>query len=191
MRFEEIWSPATLVATRELAPRIREFLIKPDHGAVTPYPVGSHIKVGVVIDGRPDIRSYSLVGEAEAAGYRIAVRFAEDSRGGSRYMWSLAAGARLSVTAPSSLLQIDWQRGNYCLIAGGIGLADQRVGPHIGAAVDHESDLDVAADRIRRDRAVVGPDQEFADSRREVARRHQRGGAPVVLKTHDQSPSYG
>jgi dimethylamine monooxygenase subunit B len=129
MRFEDNWSPATVVATCDVAPRIREFLIRPDHVACAPYPVGSHIKVGVVIDGRPDIRSYSLVGEADAAGYRIAVRLAEESRGGSRYMWSLGAGARLSVTLPSSLLQLDWQRGSYYLIAGGIGIT-----PLVGAA---------------------------------------------------------
>lgn len=129
MRFEDEWRPAAVVATRDVAPRIREFLIRPDRFASTPYPVGSHIKVGVVIEGRPDIRSYSLVGEADAAGYRIAVRLAEESRGGSRYMWSLSAGARLNVTLPSSLLQLDWQRGNYCLIAGGIGIT-----PLVGAA---------------------------------------------------------
>jgi ferredoxin-NADP reductase len=129
MRFEDLWSPATVVATRDVAPRIRELLIRPDHVPGTPYPVGSHIKVGVVIDGRPDIRSYSLVGEADAAGYRIAVRLAEESRGGSRYMWSLGVGARLNVTLPSALLQLDWQRGSYCLIAGGIGIT-----PLVGAA---------------------------------------------------------
>jgi len=129
MRFEDELSAATVLATRDVAPRIREILIRPDHGAVASFPVGSHIKVGVVIDGRPDIRSYSLVGEADAAGYRIAVRLAEQTRGGSRYMWQLSAGARLNVTLPCSLLQLDWQRGNYCLIAGGIGIT-----PLVGAA---------------------------------------------------------
>jgi dimethylamine monooxygenase subunit B len=129
MRFEEIWGPATVIATRELTPRIREILIRPDHFSPTAYPVGSHIKVGVSIDGRPDVRSYSLVGEAATAGYRIAVRLAEDSRGGSRYMWSLGEGARLNITAPASLFQVDWQRRNYCLVAGGIGIT-----PLLGAA---------------------------------------------------------
>src|SRR5579864_4995963 len=99
MRFEEVWSPATVVATRDVAPGIREILIRPENFKATAYAVGSHIKVGVTIDGRPDVRSYSLVGEADSNGYRIAVRLAEDSRGGSRYMWSLAPGARLRVTA--------------------------------------------------------------------------------------------
>ena len=129
MRFEEIWGPATVVATRDVAPRIREILIRPDQFSSATFPVGSHIKVGVSIDGRPDVRSYSLVGEAASAGFRIAVRLAEDSRGGSRYMWSLREGARLNVTAPASLFAIDWQRRNYCLVAGGIGIT-----PLFGAA---------------------------------------------------------
>jgi len=129
MRFEEIWTPATVLATREVAPRIREILIRPENFTGAAYPVGSHIKVSVSIDGRPEVRSYSLVGQADAAGYRIAVRLAEDSRGGSRYMWSLAAGARLNLALPVSLFQIDWQRSRYCLIAGGIGIT-----PLVGAA---------------------------------------------------------
>lgn len=129
MRFEEIWGPATVVATRDLAPRIREILIRPDDVGPAVFPVGSHIKVGVIADGRPDVRSYSLVGEADPRGYRIAVRLAENSRGGSRYMWTLREGTRLNVTAPASLFQIDWQRDSYCLVAGGIGIT-----PLVGAA---------------------------------------------------------
>ena len=122
MRFVETWTAASLIATRDLTPNIREFLLRPDDFAGAPYPAGSHINVGVTIGGLPATRSYSLVGEAGRDGYRIAVRLAEESRGGSRYRWQLSAGARLNVTAPASLLQIDWQRGNYCLIAGGIGI---------------------------------------------------------------------
>ncbi|MGJ5203228.1 PDR/VanB family oxidoreductase [Bradyrhizobium sp. HKCCYLR20261] len=129
MRFQDHWSPATLVATRDLASGIREFILRPDGYIAAPYPVGSHIKVSVLIDGQPDVRSYSLVGESDPRGYRIAVRFAEDSRGGSRYLWSLQPGARLDVATPSSLLQVDWQRPHYCLVAGGIGIT-----PLVGAA---------------------------------------------------------
>jgi dimethylamine monooxygenase subunit B len=78
---------------------------------------------------REKTRSYSLVGECDADGYRIAARRAEDSRGGSRYMWSLAPGARLNITQPASLLSIDWTRRHYCLVAGGIGIT-----PIVGAA---------------------------------------------------------
>ncbi|WOH80555.1 PDR/VanB family oxidoreductase [Bradyrhizobium sp. BEA-2-5] len=129
MRFIETWTPATLIATRDLTSSIREFLIRPEIFDGAAYPVGSHIDVAVTVDGRPETRSYSLIGEADRAGYRIAVRRAEDSRGGSRYMWSLAPGARLTITLPTSLLPIDWSRRHYCLIAGGIGIT-----PLIGAA---------------------------------------------------------
>ena len=129
MRFIETWTQASVVATRDLTPSIREFLLRPDDFVPAAYPVGSHIDVAVSIDGRPETRSYSLVGECGADGYRIAVRRAEDSRGGSRYMWSLKPGARLGITLPSSLLSIDWTRRNYCLVAGGIGIT-----PIVGAA---------------------------------------------------------
>jgi dimethylamine monooxygenase subunit B len=129
MRFIETWTQATLVATRDLTPSIREFLLRPENFVPASYPVGSHIDVAVSIDGRPETRSYSLVGECGDDGYRIAVRRAEDSRGGSRYMWSLKPGARLNITLPSSLLSIDWTRRNYCLVAGGIGIT-----PIVGAA---------------------------------------------------------
>jgi dimethylamine monooxygenase subunit B len=129
MRFQDNWSSAALVSTRDLAPGIREFILRPDGYGCAPYAVGSHIKVSVLVGGQPDVRSYSLVGEADPRGYRIAVRFAEDSRGGSRYLWSLQPGARLDVTSPTSLLQVDWQRQHYCLIAGGIGIT-----PLVGAA---------------------------------------------------------
>jgi dimethylamine monooxygenase subunit B len=122
MRFVETWTTASLIATRDLAPDIREFLLRPDDFAGAPYPAGSHINVGVTIGGLPATRSYSLVGEASPDGYRIAVRRAPDSRGGSQYMWSLAPDARLNITLPTSLFSIDWSRQHYCLIAGGIGI---------------------------------------------------------------------
>jgi vanillate O-demethylase ferredoxin subunit len=129
MRFIDTWTSATLVATRDLTPDIREFLLRPDGFTAAPYPVGSHIDVGVTIEGQPQTRSYSLVGEIDPQGYRIAVRRAPDSRGGSAYMWSLAPGARLNITLPASLVQLDWTRRQFCLVAGGIGIT-----PIVGAA---------------------------------------------------------
>ncbi len=129
MRFVETWIPATVAATRDLTSDVREFVLRPEGPSVSAFAAGSHVNVGVTVDGRPETRSYSLVGEPDALGYRIAVRRAPDSRGGSRYMWSLKPGARLNITQPASQLQIDWSRPHYCLIAGGIGIT-----PLIGAA---------------------------------------------------------
>lgn len=122
MRFAEQWSWCTVEAIHDVTPTIREFRLRPENGRVPPYPAGSHITVSLLIDGQPARRSYSLVENSDPGTYRIAVRLAPDSRGGSRGMWSLQAGARIETSNPASLLEIDWTRKNYCLIAGGIGI---------------------------------------------------------------------
>ena len=122
MRFAEQWNWCTVDSIRDVTPTIREFRLRPDNRRVAPCPPGSHITVSLLIDGQPARRSYSLVENGDAGTYRIAVRLAPDSRGGSRGMWSLQAGARIEATNPTSLLDIDWSRKNYCLIAGGIGI---------------------------------------------------------------------
>ena len=121
MRFAEQWNCCTIEETRDVTPMIREFRLRPD-GGVAPYPAGSHLNVAVLIDGQPARRSYSLVGDRDPNTYRIAVRLAPDSRGGSRAMWNLKPGARIEISRPASLLEIDWTRQSYCLIAGGIGI---------------------------------------------------------------------
>ena len=122
MRFAEQWSWCTVEEIRDVAPTIREITLRPD-GAMAPCPLGSHLAISLLIDGQPQTRCYSLVGDhRDAARYRIAVRLAPDSRGGSRAMWALRPGARVEISSPRSLIEIDWNRPNYCLIAGGIGI---------------------------------------------------------------------
>jgi vanillate O-demethylase ferredoxin subunit len=149
MRFAEQWTWCTVEATRDVAPSIREITLKPQ-APVAPYPPGSHINVSLLIDGQPQTRSYSLVGERHPDRYRIAVRLAPDSRGGSRAMWALQPGARIEISNPSSLFEIDWARRDYCLIAGGIGitpitaiagaLARRNVNLHLHYAVKSRQD---------------------------------------------------
>jgi dimethylamine monooxygenase subunit B len=95
MRFAQKWTTCRVYSIRDVTPAIREFVLRPEATSVENYAIGSHVNVGVLIDGRPETRSYSLVGDVSADGYRIAVRRASDSRGGSRYMWSLQGGARI------------------------------------------------------------------------------------------------
>src|SRR6187402_1897236 len=121
MRFAEHWTGCSVAATRDVTPGIREITLQPDT-PVAPYPLGSHINVSLLIDGQPQTRSYALVGERQPDSLRIAVRLAPDSRGGSQAMWRLQPGARLDISSPSSLFEIDWTRKTYCLIAGGIGI---------------------------------------------------------------------
>jgi ferredoxin-NADP reductase len=122
MRFAQKWVKCTVHTTRDVTPAIREIVLRPEAASVENFPIGSHVNVGVLIDGRPETRCYSLVGDFNPAGYRIAVRLGPDSRGGSRYMWTLKPGARIEISSPASLLEIDWSKKSYCLIAGGIGV---------------------------------------------------------------------
>jgi dimethylamine monooxygenase subunit B len=122
MRFAHQWSGATVLAIRDVAASVREFLLRPDEGDARAYAVGSHINVGVITNGQPDTRSYSLVGLPRPDAYKIAVQRAPQSRGGSAYMWGLKPGARLHISDPASLVELDWGRQRFCLLAGGIGI---------------------------------------------------------------------
>ena len=121
MRGTTSWLDATVRATRDLTPSIREIEIVPDGLSPTWLP-GSHVEVAVDVDGRADTRCYSLVGEPDGSCFRIAVKREQPSRGGSRYMWSLAPPARLRVTEPRNLFELELGRAEYLLVAGGIGI---------------------------------------------------------------------
>ena len=68
------------------------------------------------------MRSYSVVGPCQDGVYRIVVKLLPDSRGGSKYMWSLAPGARLKISTPGNHFELGRNRPHYLLLAGGIGI---------------------------------------------------------------------
>jgi vanillate O-demethylase ferredoxin subunit len=116
------WIPATLRATRDLTPGIREFALVPDEGA-TAYPTGAHLRVRLEVAGRPTTRHYSLVGAAPREGaWRIAVQREDAGRGGSRAMWALEPGARLTIARPVSHFELASGAPEVLLLAGGIGI---------------------------------------------------------------------
>src|ERR1700676_1932943 len=82
MRFATKWATCTVHGIRDVTPAIREFVLRPEGSNIENYAIGSHINVGVLIDGRPETRSYSLVGDGNPDGYRIAARRAAATRGG-------------------------------------------------------------------------------------------------------------
>lgn len=122
MLTQESWSPATLRAIRDVTDDIRLFEIEPADGAL-PYRVGSHLEVRVLVNDRPESRAFSLVGDGAPSGvYRIAVKNRADGHGGSKYLWSLEAGARLTVSAPKDMFALAYGAPEYLLVAGGIGI---------------------------------------------------------------------
>lgn len=139
MRYAVTWQEATLRAVTDLTADIREFRIVPAAGCRSFLP-GAHIDLALTIGDLPETRSYSLVGEPGDGHYRIAVKRRADSRGGSAYLWSLAPGARLTITEPKSAFELEFGRREYLLIAGGIGIT-----PLVGMA----SLLRRRGDRVR------------------------------------------
>ena len=125
MKHNQPWHSATIRAQRDLSPGVREFEIRPERG-IRPWSVGSHLDLRVVVDGREEKRSYSLVGLPDAPGadevYRIAVRRADDGRGGSRFLWGLQTGDELLIGEPNNHFEIGWQAPHTLLVAGGIGI---------------------------------------------------------------------
>jgi ferredoxin-NADP reductase len=113
---------ARIRAARDVASDVRMIEIEPS-GGVHPYPTGSHLDIAVEIDGLPDIRSYSLVGERPVDGaYRIAVKEIPDTRGGSVFVRGLAPGTEVHISEPTSNFELQYGRSEYLLVAGGIGI---------------------------------------------------------------------
>jgi len=175
-------------ATRDLTPTIRLIEIEPRQGFVPPSP-GSHIDVSVMIGEKPDVRSYSLVGPCADGLYRIAVKRLAASRGGSAYMWTLAAGSRLKHSAPANHFGLALGRPGYLLIAGGIGVtpifSHALALAHAGArfrliyACRSESDL-ALADELREQigaklEIVLSEEGRRVDIAQEIARLDPEG----------------
>ena len=117
------WLQAKVVGLRDLSPTVRELMLRPAGGAIG-WSVGSHLRVQIVhADGRLDERRYSLVGvPVTGADWRIAVKRAEPSRGGSAFMWRLSVGDVLKVQAPVNHFELPPAPLPTLLLAGGIGI---------------------------------------------------------------------
>ena len=117
------FSKATVRDVRDVANDVRMIEIDPGDGRARAYPTGSHLDIAVMIDELHDIRSYSLVGEAPVEGaYRIAVKEIPESRGGSKFVRALQPGTEVEISEPQSHFELQYDRPEYLLVAGGIGI---------------------------------------------------------------------
>jgi len=82
---------------------------------------GSHSNFKVALANGEAIRTYSCL-PAAPGHIRIAVKQHQHSRGGSRFMWTLAPGAGIALTMPENRFELAWRAPNYLLLAGGIGI---------------------------------------------------------------------
>jgi ferredoxin-NADP reductase len=116
------WGRARVLDVREVAQHVRQIVLEPEH-LQAPAPPGSHIDIGVYVNGRADIRSYSVVGTgAYGSELILGVQLARQSRGGSAYMHGLRRGQEVSITQPLQNFPLNYGRPGYVLVAGGIGI---------------------------------------------------------------------
>lgn len=121
---EHLWCSATVVEATQVAREVTRLVLEPTDAA---YPrrvaPGAHLDVRVPLDGRVDVRSYSVV-DASGEGPRVAlsVHRSATSRGGSRFMTSLGVGDVVEVTRPLQNFPLGVGADRYVLLAGGIGI---------------------------------------------------------------------
>ena len=120
-----LWHDAVVASFRDVTPTVREFCLRPGadvQAAAQHYDPGSHLQLQILVNGKPQTRSYSLIGQPDASCYRIAVKRLEAGRGGSMAMWRLAVGDRLRITTPQNHFTLELSAPAYLLVAGGIGI---------------------------------------------------------------------
>ncbi|HEY9013310.1 MAG TPA: PDR/VanB family oxidoreductase [Devosia sp.] len=120
MRNRLEWMTGELSETRLVADDTRLFEFAP-HGAVPRFDAGSHTNLRVRIGGGTATRSYTCL-PAPPGRIRIAVKRHAHSRGGSRFMWGLAPGDLVEITAPENRFELSWRSASCLLVAGGIGI---------------------------------------------------------------------
>src|SRR3954452_18893653 len=116
------WGRARVVDVCEVAQHVRQVVLEPDR-MEAPAPPGSHIDIGVYVNGRADVRSYSVVGSgAYSTEIILGVQLARQSRGGSAFMHALRRGQEVQITQPLQNFPLNYCKRGYVLSAGAIGI---------------------------------------------------------------------
>lgn len=119
-RPEDWWQEVEITGLRNLPGGIVELSLElPDRGPLPDWSAGAHIELRLP---SARVRPYSLSNLPEEGRYRVAVKVAQDGRGGSREVGTLRLGARLSVSRPGNNLLVPEDLPHTILCAGGIGI---------------------------------------------------------------------
>ena len=120
MRNHVEWRDASVAEIRRVADDVRLIVFAVD-GPVPRFDPGSHTNIRVEINGEPANRTYTVL-PAPPGQLAVAVKLHPQSRGGSRYMWSLEPAQAVRLTIPENRFELSWRAGHYLLLAGGIGI---------------------------------------------------------------------
>jgi vanillate O-demethylase ferredoxin subunit len=115
------WLPLRVRAVRLETPSVRSFeLVSADGSPLPAWTPGAHIDLQL---GNGLTRQYSLCGDPAERAWRIAVKRAPASRGGSAWLHdALLPGATLQAGAPRNAFAFDPSARRVVLVAAGIGI---------------------------------------------------------------------
>lgn len=121
MKNDAIWLDAKVTHADNVAEGVRRIAF------ATPNPLpafdpGSHIAIRAAIAGGHALRTYSCLPDAAPGAVAVAVKLHPNSRGGSRYMFSLKPGDKVRLSTPQNRFDLSWRAPDYLLLAGGIGV---------------------------------------------------------------------
>ncbi len=114
------WRKARVASVTKVASDVRR-LVFDIKGGLPAFDAGSHTSIKVTIGGKPAIRTYTCL-PAGPGQLSIAVKLHEQSRGGSKYIFTLEPGMEVEVTVPENRFELSWRASEYLLLAGGIGV---------------------------------------------------------------------
>jgi ferredoxin-NADP reductase len=120
MRMTVDWRRAQVRSAEQIAEDVRKIEFDVE-GDLPPFDPGSHTNIVVTIGGQRAVRTYTCI-PAGPGRMAIAVKRHPNSRGGSRFIWSLHAGNRVEMTVPENRFELSWRASHYLLLAGGIGV---------------------------------------------------------------------
>ena len=116
------WGPARVLDVCDVARHVKQVVLEPER-LDAPAPPGSHIDIAVYVNGRADVRSYSVVSSGRyGSEIHLGVQLARQSRGGSAFVHALRRGQQVSITQPLQNFPLTYGRPAYVLAAGGIGV---------------------------------------------------------------------
>lgn len=132
---------------QNLTPMVKEFTLVPvDSDALPGFSAGSHVVVHIPGQDRVYRNAYSVLSAStDRSQYRIAVRYQENSRGGSAWMHErVKTGDCLQIDPPANLFSLDRRATRHILVAGGIGITPFMSYLHELAALDVPYELHYA-----------------------------------------------
>lgn len=111
---------------RDLAPKVRLLVLNhPSGGTLTHFTAGSHIVLHLRDGGSAYRRAYSLLnaGFGDGLSYFIAVKLAEPSTGGSRFLFEkVRRGDEFVISVPANHFPLCREARGHVFVAGGIGI---------------------------------------------------------------------